>query len=89
MEYRGAGQAAGRVEHLAAGPHYFSLIDGVRGLAAFAVLLFHYVHFFMAGPTHAQLRGAVWLFPGSDWLWPIYIHGQLAVQVFWLISGFV
>ena len=68
---------------------YLSLIDGVRGIAALAVLFYHYIHFFMAGPDRAPLRGAIWMFPGADWLWPVYIYGYLAVQIFWLISGFV
>jgi len=89
MRHRGGAQGTGRAERAAAHTPYLSLIDGVRGVAAIVVLFYHYVHFFMAGPDRAPLRGAIWMFPGADWLWPLYAYGYYAVQVFWLISGLV
>lgn len=76
-------------ERKAAPVRYLSLVDGVRGIAALAILLYHYVHFFMSGPTRRAEEGVTQLFPGYDLLWLFYDYGYLAVQVFWLISGFV
>lgn len=67
---------------------YF-LLDGARGLAALAVILYHYKAFI--DPLHP---------PGGDvggtgreplrWLLSIvYDQGSFAVPIFWMISGFV
>jgi peptidoglycan/LPS O-acetylase OafA/YrhL len=71
------------------GEGYLSLVDGLRGFAAFAVLFYHYVHFFMAGSNRRAPVGSVETFPANDLLWPLYQYGYFAVQIFWLISGFV
>ncbi len=89
MNGRGAAQGTGRAERQASGTPYLSLIDGVRGIAALAVLAYHYVHFFMAGADRRKLPGYLDLFPARELLWPAYHYGYYAVQVFWLISGFV
>lgn len=67
--------------------HYYA-IDFGRGLAALAILLWHYQHFFfpLAGvpmtiPMERQPLYEVFGF--------FYRHGLEAVQFFWLISGFI
>jgi len=85
----GAAQGVSEIERKAGPVRYLSLVDGVRGIAALAILLYHYVHFFMSGPNRRAEDGVTQMFPGYDWLWVFYDYGYLAVQVFWLISGFV
>lgn len=65
------------------------LLDGARGLAAAAVLFWHYQLFFF--PLGARRASAeVWaLEPFAGPLRLLYRHGLHAVPLFWLISGFV
>lgn len=67
----------------------FDWLDGLRGLAALAIVVVHNVHFYLVDsndypnlPPHDQLTWA------SIFL-PIYRYGHYAVQLFWVISGFV
>lgn len=65
------------------------LVDGLRGLAAACVLFFHYSHFYQTGAAMENLPHYRERMPFHAQLWPLYEHGHLAVQLFWLISGFV
>ena len=67
----------------------YRLIDICRGLAATSVLIWHYQHFFYpdAGVgLSSQNRSTQ---PFYDILWPLYEQGGLAVELFWVLSGFV
>lgn len=68
--------------------HYVAL-DVLRGLAACAVLVVHYRHFFMEEPGAILSEAQILQMPFQPWLASVYDHGHLAVQLFWLISGFV
>lgn len=70
-------------------PDRFALIDGMRGFAALAILLFHYKNFGNAGVDVLACADCARFEPGRSWLSPLYDYGYLAVQLFWVISGFV
>ena len=67
----------------------FTLIDALRGAAAIAVLFYHYMHFFMTGADHTRQLAYLQREPAQPWLTLLYEYGFYAVQVFWVISGFV
>ena len=73
----------------AAPPMRFTLIDALRGAAAIAVLFYHYMHFFMPGSDHTRQLAFLHRQPAQAWLSLLYEYGFYAVQVFWMISGFV
>lgn len=70
-------------------PGYFHWLDGVRGLAALGVVVYHFRHFFIVGEFTWAKIPALDRLPLSQILWPLYDHGASAVQLFWMISGFV
>lgn len=55
--------------------HFYG-VDLLRGLCALGIVVYHYPHF---AEQH----------PGYRLLEPVYLHGMLFVQCFWMISGFV
>ena len=61
-------------------------LEILRFACALAVVIYHFRHF-------AKLPGAEWLtddrFPLATLLGPVYYWGQVGVQCFWIISGFV
>ena len=75
---------AGREGH--AGPGRLVGLEGLRFLAAFAVLVWHYQHFAHMPGAMVAARDAQ---PLHALLAPFYDFGQLWVQLFWGISGFI
>jgi len=76
----------------AAGPNpsRFYLIDILRGLASFAVVIWHYQHFFANDLGVVSPR--VYIDHGPPFLAqlrPFYNNGYLAVDLFFVISGFI
>lgn len=62
-------------------------LEALRFLAAFAVLIWHYVHFaYIADKPVDLVRDRL---PLYDLLQPFYQAGKYGVWVFWCISGFI
>ena len=69
-------------------PAYFSCVDLVRWLAALAVLFWHYQNFLMPHAGQSGLDDSS-IQPFYSWFALLYDYGGSAVQLFWVISGFV
>ena len=67
----------------------FYLLDAARGLAALAVLFFHYHHFFVPPGVKPEPRVHMGSEPLRVLFAPLYEHGHLSVSFFWVLSGFV
>lgn len=61
----------------------------LRGLAAIAVLILHYQHFYYLSPILKATDADRLSQPFWGQLTIIYTHGALGVQVFWVVSGVV
>ena len=68
--------------------NYYSLLDLCRFLAALAVLIYHFRHFYFSGviPPETFPAGHE---PAFALLEVLYRHGNQAVPFFWVLSGFV
>jgi peptidoglycan/LPS O-acetylase OafA/YrhL len=65
------------------------MLDMTRGMAALAVLIWHYQHFYYDGtfnPINAMTRHEQ---PLYQLLSPFYHYGYFGVRYFWMLSGFV
>ncbi|TPV97788.1 MAG: hypothetical protein USCAAHI_02776 [Beijerinckiaceae bacterium] len=69
-------------------PHYFAWVDFLRWFAALSVLIWHYQHFYYTSPGKSTLSD-----PSTQPFFKLfhvfYTYGFNAVQLFWIISGFV
>ena len=70
-------------------PARFTHVDLLRGLSALAVLFFHFRMFYPDGNIFGQQTFVPGRQPFFAMLWPLYDNGNLAVQFFWALSGFV
>lgn len=71
-------------------PAHFHAVDVLRGFAAVTVLLNHYRQMqYPPGTFDIDAASMAGVLPLYGWLWPFYVYGNWAVQVFWMISGFV
>lgn len=71
------------------GKQQISNIDFLRGIAAIAVLIWHYQHFYFASSTENNIGNERSAQPFFSALKFFYLNGHLAVQFFWILSGFV
>lgn len=67
-----------------------NVVDLARGIAAFAVLFYHYQFLYYIAPGIRSLRPEESVTqPHYALLWVLYDYGYCAVNFFWMLSGFV
>ncbi len=70
-------------------PRRFYLLDILRGFASLAVVLWHYQHFFFTGPGQLAADFDRRTLPFYPLLSPFYDAGNYAVELFFVLSGFI
>lgn len=70
-------------------PERLYLLDVLRGLASLMVVVWHYNHFFYVAPGMLQPGFVREMQPFYSVLFLGYEYGELAVQLFFALSGFV
>ena len=68
-------------------PSRLDSLDALRGVAALVVVLWHWQHFFYVGSTLGPIPAPG--YPMVSVLFPFYGHGEVAVDLFFSISGFI
>ncbi|UNK26344.1 acyltransferase [Serratia plymuthica] len=68
-------------------PEKIYSLDVLRGLAALSVVFWHWQHFFYIGDKPSNF--IVDKQPLYNYLYIFYLHGDLAVELFFCISGFI
>ncbi|MBB6340563.1 peptidoglycan/LPS O-acetylase OafA/YrhL [Pseudomonas fluvialis] len=68
-------------------PKYLGSLDIARGIAALAVVLWHWQHFFFTGPFPGAFERLNQ--PFYTYLSIFYEHGWMAVDFFFVLSGFI
>lgn len=70
-------------------PRHFQWIDATRGVAAIVVVIFHYHHFYLRNADDRPNIPPTTDFPYARLFDYVFLYGHNAVQLFWVISGFV
>ncbi len=70
--------------------HRYFWVDALRGIAALCIVVFHYHHFYLEDAFGRDAIPPITEFPYASVVWPLYSSfAANAVEMFWLISGFV
>lgn len=70
--------------------HRYYWVDALRGIAALCIVVFHYHHFYLTDAFGRDAIPSINEFPYANIIWPLYSSfASSAVEMFWLISGFV
>ncbi len=69
-------------------PTRYRLLDGFRAVASLSVVVWHYQHLFY-DPVTRQVQLDIATQPFFSVLSPLYRHGALAVDFFFVLSGFI
>ncbi|MET3879055.1 peptidoglycan/LPS O-acetylase OafA/YrhL [Chitinophaga sp. OAE865] len=70
-------------------PQHFYALDAIRGIAAIIVVLYHWQFFYYANDTWVQGGFEKTALPFYIYLQAFYNDGMVAVDLFFLLSGFI